>query len=36
MKVVAVTTTEREDQLVHADWVVNQLDELSVPLLWTS
>jgi len=36
MKVVAVTTTEREDKLVHADWVVNQLDELSVPLLWTS
>jgi beta-phosphoglucomutase family hydrolase len=36
MKVVAVTTTEREDKLVHADWVVNQLDELTVPLLWTS
>jgi beta-phosphoglucomutase family hydrolase len=36
MKVVAVTTTEREGKLVHADWVVNRLDELSVPLLWTS
>jgi HAD superfamily hydrolase (TIGR01509 family) len=34
MRVVAVTTTEREDDLIHADWVVNRLDELSVDQLW--
>ena len=34
MRAVAVTTTEREDALVHADWVVNRLDELSVTQLW--
>jgi len=34
MRVVAVTTTEREDELVHADWVVDRLDELSVAQLW--
>jgi beta-phosphoglucomutase family hydrolase len=34
MRVAAVTTTEREDALVHADRVVNRLDELSVAQLW--
>jgi beta-phosphoglucomutase family hydrolase len=34
MRVVAVTTTEREDNLVHADWVVDRLDELTVAELW--
>jgi HAD superfamily hydrolase (TIGR01509 family) len=35
MRVVAVTTTEREENLIHADWVVNRLDELSVAQLWS-
>ena len=34
MRVVAVTTTEPEESLLHADWVVDRLDELSVALLW--
>jgi beta-phosphoglucomutase family hydrolase len=34
MRVVAVTTTEPEEKLLHADWVVERLDELSVELLW--
>jgi beta-phosphoglucomutase family hydrolase len=34
MRVVAVTTTEPEEKLLHADWVVDRLDELSVSLLW--
>jgi len=36
MRVVAVATTEPKDKLVHADWVVDQLDELSVGQLWAS
>jgi len=34
MRVVAVATTEPKDKLAHADWVVDRLDELSVPQLW--
>jgi beta-phosphoglucomutase family hydrolase len=34
MRVVAVTTTEPKEKLGHADWVVDQLDELSVAQLW--
>jgi beta-phosphoglucomutase family hydrolase len=34
MKVVAVATTEPREKLVHADWVVGRLDELSVAQLW--
>jgi HAD superfamily hydrolase (TIGR01509 family) len=34
MRVVAVTTTEPRDKVAHADWVVDRLDELSVPQLW--
>jgi beta-phosphoglucomutase family hydrolase len=34
MRVVAVSTTEPKDRLAHADWVVDQLDELSVAQLW--
>ncbi|MCE0482721.1 MAG: HAD family phosphatase [Methylacidiphilales bacterium] len=34
MKVVAVATTEPKDKLAHADWVVDQLDELSIAQLW--
>jgi len=34
MRVVAVATTEPKDKLEHADWVVDRLDELSVPQLW--
>jgi HAD superfamily hydrolase (TIGR01509 family) len=34
MKVVAVTTTESREKLVHADWVVDRLDELNVAKLW--
>jgi HAD superfamily hydrolase (TIGR01509 family) len=34
MRVVAVTTTEPRDSLTHADWIVNQLDELSLEQLW--
>jgi hypothetical protein len=29
-----VATTEPKDKLAHADWVVDRLDELSVPQLW--
>ena len=36
IRVVAVTTTEPSEKLAHADWVVNQLDELSVAQLWDS
>ena len=36
MRVVAVATTEPREKLAHADWVVNQLDELSVAQLWPS
>lgn len=32
--VVAVATTESKEKLAHADWVVDQLDELSVTQLW--
>jgi HAD superfamily hydrolase (TIGR01509 family) len=34
MRVVAVATTEPKDKLAHADWVVDQMDELSVAQLW--
>ena len=34
MRVVAVATTEPKEKLAHADWVVSQLDELSVKQLW--
>lgn len=34
MRVVAVATTEPKEKLTHADWVVDQLDELSVAQLW--
>ena len=34
MRVVAVATTEPKEKLAHADWVVDRLDELSVPQLW--
>jgi HAD superfamily hydrolase (TIGR01509 family) len=34
IKVVAVTTTEPREKLVHANWVVDQLDELKVAELW--
>jgi beta-phosphoglucomutase family hydrolase len=34
MRVVAVATTEPKERLTHADWVVDQLDELSVAQLW--
>jgi beta-phosphoglucomutase family hydrolase len=34
MRVVAVATTEPKDKLAHADWIVDRLDELSVPQLW--
>ena len=34
IRVVAVATTEPKDKLAHADWVVDRLDELSVPQLW--
>jgi len=34
MRVVAVATTEPKDKLAHADWVVDQMDELSVGQLW--
>jgi beta-phosphoglucomutase family hydrolase len=34
MRVAAVTTTESRDKLSHADWVVDQLDQLTVPQLW--
>src|SRR5450755_3828286 len=30
MRVVAVATTEPKEKLAHADWIVNQMDELSV------
>ena len=33
-RVVAVATTEPREVLAHADWVVSQLDELSVEQLW--
>ena len=36
MRVVGVATTEPREKLAHADWVVNQLDELSVEQLWPS
>ena len=36
IRVVAVATTEPKEKLSHADWVVNQLDELSVAQLWDS
>jgi beta-phosphoglucomutase family hydrolase len=36
MRVVAVATTEPMDKLVHAEWIVNRLDELSVKQLWDS
>jgi beta-phosphoglucomutase family hydrolase len=36
MRVVAVATTEPKEKLTHADWVANQLDELSVAQLWSS
>jgi beta-phosphoglucomutase family hydrolase len=34
IRVVAVATTEPREKLVHADWVVDRLDELSVKQLW--
>jgi beta-phosphoglucomutase family hydrolase len=34
MRVVAVATTEPKEKLAHADWIVDQLDELSVAQLW--
>jgi len=34
MCVVAVATTEPKEKLSHANWVVDRLDELSVPMLW--
>ena len=34
MRVVAVATTEPKEKLAHADWVVDQLDELSVAEVW--
>ena len=34
MRVVAVATTEPKEKLSHANWVVDRLDELSVPMLW--
>jgi beta-phosphoglucomutase family hydrolase len=34
MRVVAVTTTEPRDKLAHADWIVDRLDELTIPQLW--
>jgi HAD superfamily hydrolase (TIGR01509 family) len=34
MRVVAVATTEPKEKLSHANWVVDRLDELSVPTLW--
>jgi HAD superfamily hydrolase (TIGR01509 family) len=34
MRVVAVATTEPREKLAHADWVVDRLDELTVPQLW--
>jgi len=34
MRVVAVASTEPRDRLAHADWVVDRLDELTVPQLW--
>jgi HAD superfamily hydrolase (TIGR01509 family) len=36
MRVAAVATTEPKDKLAHADWVVDQLDQLSVGQLWNS
>ncbi len=35
MRVVAVTTTEPAEKLAHADWVVDQLDQLTVSQLWS-
>jgi HAD superfamily hydrolase (TIGR01509 family) len=34
MRVVAVASTEPREKLAHADWVVDRLDELTVPQLW--
>lgn len=34
MRVAAVTTTNRREQLDAADWVVDRLDELSIDQLW--
>jgi hypothetical protein len=34
MRVVAVATTEPREKLVHADLVVDRLDELRVSQLW--
>ncbi len=34
MRVVAVATTEPKDELAHADWVAQRLDELSIAKLW--
>lgn len=34
IRVVAVATTEGKEDLAHADWVVDRLDELSVAQLW--
>jgi beta-phosphoglucomutase family hydrolase len=34
MRVVAVATTEPKEKLTHADWVVDQSNELSVAQLW--
>jgi beta-phosphoglucomutase family hydrolase len=36
MRVVAVATTEPQEKLAHADWVVDRLDELSLAQLWDS
>ena len=36
MRVVGVATTEPREKLAHANWVVDQLDELSVEQLWPS
>jgi len=36
MRVVAVASTEPKDKLAHADWIVDQLDELSIEQLWPS
>ncbi len=34
MRVAAVASTEPKEKLSHADWVVDRMDELSIPQLW--
>ena len=36
IRVVGVTTTEPREKLLHADWVVDRLDELKIAELWPS